>query len=149
MGNTSCTWSLMQVWTLSRTYNGRMVRCKQCLFHSDAVCRGRLNGGKVAYRYLKSIDKFHEWTVSVWLTPGGSSLLSLSLSLPPNSPNDSLLTLFVGVKIILLHELKNDEGIRLFFQETWENYVKVHNPSSFRTPRIRSDVLRGIVSRRY
>ncbi|GAA5901044.1 TRAPP subunit TRS20 [Sporobolomyces salmoneus] len=49
--------------------------------------------------YLKSIDKFHEWTVSVWLTPG-------------------------GVKIILLHELKNDDGIRLFFQETWENYVK-------------------------
>ncbi|GAA5938993.1 trafficking protein particle complex subunit 2 [Sporobolomyces koalae] len=49
--------------------------------------------------YLKSIDKFHEWTVSVWLTPG-------------------------GVKIILLHELKNDDGIRLFFQDTWENYVK-------------------------
>ncbi|GAA5835723.1 hypothetical protein JCM3766R1_005832 [Sporobolomyces carnicolor] len=49
--------------------------------------------------YLKSIDKFHEWTVSVWLTPG-------------------------GVKLILLHELKNDEGIRFFFQETWENYVK-------------------------
>ncbi|KWU47054.1 Sedlin, partial [Rhodotorula sp. JG-1b] len=48
-------------------------------------------------RYLKSIDKFHEWTVSVWLTPG-------------------------GVKLILLHELKNDEGIRLFLQETWENY---------------------------
>ncbi|ORY56542.1 Sedlin [Leucosporidium creatinivorum] len=53
------------------------------------------NGGM----YLKSIDKFHEWTVSAWLTPG-------------------------GVKIILLHELKNDEGIRLFLQETWETYVK-------------------------
>ncbi|GAA5857817.1 hypothetical protein JCM1840_000923 [Sporobolomyces johnsonii] len=53
------------------------------------------NGGM----YLKSIDKFHEWTVSAWLTPG-------------------------GVKIILLHELKNDDGIRLFLQETWETYVK-------------------------
>jgi hypothetical protein len=30
-----------------------------------------------------------------------------------------------GVKIILLHELKNDEGIRLFLQDTWETYVKV------------------------
>ncbi|GAA6028235.1 hypothetical protein JCM8097_006931 [Rhodosporidiobolus ruineniae] len=53
------------------------------------------NGGM----YLKSIDKFQEWTVSAWLTPG-------------------------GVKIILLHELKNDDGIRLFFQEVWETYVK-------------------------
>ncbi|GAA6051054.1 hypothetical protein JCM3770_005475 [Rhodotorula araucariae] len=53
------------------------------------------NGGM----YLKSIDKFHEWTVSAWLTPG-------------------------GVKILLLHELKNDEGIRLFLQEVWETYVK-------------------------
>ncbi|KDE09223.1 hypothetical protein MVLG_00544 [Microbotryum lychnidis-dioicae p1A1 Lamole] len=49
--------------------------------------------------YLKSIDKFQEWTISVWITPG-------------------------GVKLILLHEVKNDDGIRLFFQETWENYVK-------------------------
>ncbi|GAA5854379.1 hypothetical protein JCM8547_001801 [Rhodosporidiobolus lusitaniae] len=53
------------------------------------------NGGM----YLKAIDKFHEWTVSAWLTPG-------------------------GVKIVLLHELKNDDGIRLFFQEVWETYVK-------------------------
>ncbi|GAA5917060.1 hypothetical protein JCM6882_001917 [Rhodosporidiobolus microsporus] len=53
------------------------------------------NGGM----YLKSIDKFQEWTISAWLTPG-------------------------GVKIVLLHELKNDDGIRLFFQEVWETYVK-------------------------
>lgn len=36
--------------------------------------------------------------------------------------SDTLLP--TGVKIILLHELKNDEGIRLFLQETWELYVK-------------------------
>lgn len=28
----------------------------------------------IAFRYLKSIDKFHEWTVSVWLSPGGKSV---------------------------------------------------------------------------
>ncbi|GAA5887072.1 hypothetical protein JCM16303_007124 [Sporobolomyces ruberrimus] len=66
--------------------------------------------------YLKSIDKFHEWTVSVWLTPG-------------------------GVKIILLHELKNDEGIRLFFQETWELYVKtLLNPFHELNAPIRSSI---------
>ncbi|GAA5993205.1 hypothetical protein JCM5350_005032 [Sporobolomyces pararoseus] len=66
--------------------------------------------------YLKSIDKFHEWTVSVWLTPG-------------------------GVKIILLHELKNDDGIKLFFQETWENYVKtLLNPFHELNAPIRSSI---------
>ena len=29
---------------------------------------------------------------------------------------------------MILHELKNDEGIRLFLQEVWEAYVKVRLP---------------------
>lgn len=33
--------------------------------------------------------------------------------------------------MILLHELKNDEGIRLFLQETWENYVKASSSRPF------------------
>ncbi|GAA6008996.1 hypothetical protein JCM11491_005706 [Sporobolomyces phaffii] len=66
--------------------------------------------------YLKSIDKFQDWSISVWLTPG-------------------------GVKLILLHEVKNDEGIRLFFQETWENYVKtLLNPFHELNAPIRSSV---------
>lgn len=36
-----------------------------------------------------------------------------------------------GVKIVLLHELKNDEGIRLFLQDTWEAYVKVGQKTTF------------------
>ena len=31
----------------------------------------------------------------------------------------------LDMKFILLHEGKNDEGIRLFFQEVWELYLKV------------------------
>lgn len=42
--------------------------------------------------------------------------------------------LLTGVKIILLHELKNDEGIRLFLQETWEIYVKVGRYRQFPFP---------------
>jgi len=29
------------------------------------------------------------------------------------------------MKFVLLHEAKNDEGIRAFFMEVWELYVKV------------------------
>jgi hypothetical protein len=29
------------------------------------------------------------------------------------------------MKLILLHDSKNDDGIRLFLHETWESYVKV------------------------
>lgn len=29
------------------------------------------------------------------------------------------------MKFILLHEAKNDEGIRAFFNDVWELYVKV------------------------
>ncbi|KAI9466757.1 Sedlin [Lactarius psammicola] len=49
--------------------------------------------------YLKSVDRFNEWTVSAFVTPG-------------------------NMKFVLLHEGKNDEGIRLFFNEVWELYVK-------------------------
>ncbi|KAJ8086348.1 TRAPP subunit [Marasmius tenuissimus] len=49
--------------------------------------------------YLKTVDKFNEWTVSAFITPGNS-------------------------KFLLLHEGKNDEGIRSFFVEVWEVYVK-------------------------
>ncbi|KAI8458218.1 Sedlin [Phakopsora pachyrhizi] len=55
--------------------------------------------------YLRQIDRFHEWTVSAWIPPG-------------------------GMKFILLHEIKNDEGIKSFFFEAWELFVK-HQLSPF------------------
>lgn len=30
------------------------------------------------------------------------------------------------MKFVLLHESKNDDGIRSFFMDVWENYVKVN-----------------------
>ncbi|KAF5369830.1 hypothetical protein D9758_001250 [Tetrapyrgos nigripes] len=71
--------------------------------------------------YLKSVDKFNEWTVSAFITPGNS-------------------------KFILLHEGKNDEGIRGFFMEVWELYVKtMMNPFYSAQRTVRSNVFDGRV----
>ena len=37
----------------------------------------------------------------------------------------SMLTLTSDMKFILLHETKNDDGIRSFFHDVWELYLKV------------------------
>ncbi|POW18794.1 hypothetical protein PSHT_05412 [Puccinia striiformis] len=56
--------------------------------------------------YLKQIDRFHEWTVSAWIPPG-------------------------GMRFVLLHEIKNnDDGIKMFFLEAWESFVR-HQLSPF------------------
>lgn len=35
------------------------------------------------------------------------------------------MTSWIDMKFVLLHEAKNDDGIRQFFMEVWELYVKV------------------------
>lgn len=34
------------------------------------------------------------------------------------------------VKLVLLHDIRNEEGIRLFFMDVWESYVKVRHPAT-------------------
>ncbi|KAF7320246.1 Trafficking protein particle complex subunit 2 [Mycena kentingensis (nom. inval.)] len=66
-------------------------------------------------------DKFNEWTVSAFITPG-------------------------NMKFVLLHEGKNDEGIKSFFTEVWELYVKTMlNPFHTAHTPIRSTVFDGRV----
>lgn len=66
--------------------------------------------------YLKGVDKFNEWTVSAFVTPG-------------------------NVKLLLLHEGKNDDGIKSFFVDVWELYLKTMlNPFHTAHTQIRSPV---------
>ena len=47
---------------------------------------------------------------------------------------ESALTVDADTKFILLHETRNEEGIRGFFHEVWEVYVKVCWSSSSPSP---------------
>jgi hypothetical protein len=44
---------------------------------------------------------------------------------PPGQLLVAMLTLRADMKFILLHETKNDDGIRSFFHDVWELYLKV------------------------
>ncbi|KAI6173421.1 hypothetical protein M3Y98_01079700 [Aphelenchoides besseyi] len=62
----------------------------------DIVDQQRIENANM---YLKVIDKFNEWFVSAFVTASGARLL-------------------------LLHTQKNEEGIRSFFQEIYEVFIK-------------------------
>jgi trafficking protein particle complex subunit 2 len=50
--------------------------------------------------FFSNIDRFNEWIVSAFVTPS-------------------------SLKFIVLHDVKNDDGIKGFCQEIHETYVKV------------------------
>ncbi|GJZ95500.1 trafficking protein particle complex subunit 2 [Tanacetum coccineum] len=87
--------------------------------------------------FLKAIDRFNDLVVSVYVTAGHILLLLVSMPVSYKSfivgiISKSVLASFhlfsltqaVHTRLMLLHDSRNDDGIKSFFQEVHELYIK-------------------------
>ncbi|GMQ08877.1 hypothetical protein CsSME_00052427 [Camellia sinensis var. sinensis] len=73
--------------------------------------------------FLKAIDRFNDLVVSVYVTAG--HILNLFLIDSFFIPLFSLTIHVIHTRLMLLHDSRNDDGIKSFFQEVHELYIKI------------------------
>ena len=82
-------------------------------------------------RYLKAVDKFNDQHISAFVTAGSKSeqfqSAPLALCLTP-------IPVCKDIKFMLLHESRNEDGIRNFFNEAYELYTKVKTAPAVLSP---------------
>ncbi|KAM0934058.1 putative trafficking protein particle complex subunit 2 [Dioscorea sansibarensis] len=64
--------------------------------------------------FLKAMDRFNDLVVSVYVTAGHIPLSFVSLT-----------NTVIHTRLMLLHDSRNEDGIKSFFQEVHELYIKV------------------------
>lgn len=73
-------------------------------------------------RYLKAVDKFGDSQISAFVTAGSKS----------HRVSREAVSHATDTRFLLLHDVRNDDGIKNFFYEVYDLFVKVSLPSGGR-----------------
>ena len=107
----------MQRWIWSKRSSGHPTQCIHSTLpvpqspNPQAAISFCLVLDSVDVRYMKTVDNFNNKLISAFIT-AGSTLSHLGIWVD------------LDIKLMLLHESRNDDGIRAFFNDVWECYVK-------------------------
>ncbi|KAK3744892.1 hypothetical protein QZH41_013766 [Actinostola sp. cb2023] len=75
--------------------------------------------------YLKSVDKFNEWFVSAFVTAGDILLHVQYLEVTFIHVYRPCTCTSSSMRLMMLHDLKNEDGIKNFFSDVYETFIKV------------------------
>lgn len=135
-----------QLWILFKILHGPLVPCEFCFsqYINVSIFRATLETCAIflssyCCRILKTIDKFNDLVVSVYVTDDHilnmywtdsnihDSITFIVIWVSPvySSKPIHFLHFIIHTRFMLLHDSRSDDGIKSFFQEVHELYIKV------------------------